>query len=98
MNSTGGTNGRADIRVGTVTTPSEQDTYRTPNITDQHSELLDNLTAIQRRGITAMLSTGFYDGWRPTRSELIRYLQDEYGITSLNHRLGIAEQVPEQRR
>ena len=81
MNSTAGTSGRTDVGVCTATTSSGH-AYPTSNISDQYYGLLDDLTARQRSGLIAMLSTGFYDGWRPTRSELIRYLQDEYGITS----------------
>jgi len=93
MKSSAGTNRRVNIQVWPATTPSEQNTHRIPKITDQYSGLLDDLTANQRTGLTAMLSTGFYDGWRPSRSELIRYLQDEYGITR-NH-VGITDRLPE---
>lgn len=58
---------------------------RPPNITDQYSGLLNDLTADQRRGLVAKLSTGYYDGWRPTRAELTTYIQREFGVTPRDH-------------
>jgi hypothetical protein len=83
---------RRVFRVCATTTSAGQGA----DLTDQYSGLLNDLTACQRNGLIAMLSTGFYGGWRPTPSELIRFLQDEYGITSRNHSLGIAEQVDDR--
>ena len=57
-----------------------QGTSRAPSIADQYSGLLDDLTASQRRGLIAKLANGYYDGWRPTRAQLIRHLWNEYGV------------------
>ena len=58
-----------------------QGVSRAPSITDQYTGLLDDLTAGQRRGLIAKLSNDFYDGWRPTRAQLVEYLQNVYGVT-----------------
>jgi hypothetical protein len=94
MKSTAGTTGWVDIPVHPAETPLERSTYRTPNITDQYAGLLNNLTDRQRSGLIAKLSAGFYDGWRPTRYELIQYLQDEYEITPGKYQVSIAEHMP----
>jgi hypothetical protein len=56
---------------------------RTPTIADQYSGLLDNLTHGQRRGLIAKLSVGYYEGWRPTRAQLARHIQEEFGVLPL---------------
>jgi hypothetical protein len=65
------------------TRPSvQQGISRSLNITDQYFGLLDDLTSSQRRGLIAKLSNGYYDGWQPTRAQLIRYIQNEFGVTA----------------
>jgi hypothetical protein len=60
---------------------SRQDNLRTtPNIVDQYCGLLDNLTPSQRRGLVAKLAIEYYDGWRPTRSQLAAYVQKNFGV------------------
>jgi hypothetical protein len=60
---------------------SRQDSSRTtPNIADQYRGLLDNLTPSQRRGLVAKLAIEYYDGWRPTRSQLAAYVQKNFGV------------------
>ena len=56
----------------TTTTPPAQPAVdrRTPTIADQYSDLLGLLNARQRRAIVVQLSVGYYEGWRPTRSEI----------------------------
>jgi hypothetical protein len=58
---------------------------RMPNIVDQYSGLLDDLTSRQRWGLIARLSNGYYEGWRPTRAQLSRYLYHEFGVTTFSH-------------
>ena len=67
---------------------------RTPTIADQYSGLLDNLTPGQRRGLIAKLSVGYYEGWRPTRAQLARHIQDEFGV----HPLGLPDTKTRLRR
>jgi hypothetical protein len=43
---------------------------RRPTIADQYSDLLGLLSTRQRRAIVVRLSVGYYDGWRPSRSEI----------------------------
>jgi len=70
-------------RSSTASRPSVQHGISgPPSIIDQYSGLLDNLTSSQRRGLIAKLSNGYYDGWRPTRAQLIRYIQHEFGVTA----------------
>jgi hypothetical protein len=57
-----------------------------PNIADQYSGLLDALSPGQRRGLIAKLSNGYYDGWRPTRAQLIDYIRNQFGITATGSR------------
>ena len=47
-----------------------QKVSRSPNIADRYAVVLQTLSRRQRQGVIAALSVGFYDGWRPTRSEL----------------------------
>ena len=58
-----------------------QSVSRAPSIADQYAGLLDDLNAHQRRGLIAKLANGYYDEWRPTRAQLLEYLQSEYGVT-----------------
>ena len=74
--------GRTSIRTD-ATTVSKRSLSRTPTIADQYSGLLDDLTPGQRRGLIAKLSVGYYEGWRPTRAQLARHIQDEFGVDPL---------------
>ena len=58
------------------------ETSGTPSIADQYSGLLDDLTPGQCRGLIAKLSVGYYDGWRPTRAELARHIQNAFGVST----------------
>ena len=58
-----------------------------PNIADQYSGLLDALSPESApRSTFAKLSNGYYDGWRPTRAQLIHYIRDQFGITATDSR------------
>ena len=70
--------GRTNTRNGSTTT-SKRALSRIPTIADQYSGLLDDLSPGQRRGLIAKLSVGYYEGWRPTRAQLARYIHDEFG-------------------
>ena len=88
--------GRVNIRACMPQHLPSRAAQKTLSITDQYSGLLDDVSDRQRRGLIAMLSTGYYDGWRPLGAELIRYLQDNTESARRPH-LGIAEQMPEHR-
>jgi len=62
------------------------ETSGTPSIADQYSGLLDDLTPGQCRGLIAKLSVGYYDGWRPTRAELARHIQNAFGVSTFGGR------------
>lgn len=57
---------------------------RMPNIIDQYYGLLDDLTTQQRWGLIARLSNGYYEGWRPTRAQLVKFLRDEFGVAPVS--------------
>jgi hypothetical protein len=44
-----------------------------------HSECINALVDTY---LIARLSNGYSDGWRPTRAQLIRYIQNEFGVTA----------------
>jgi hypothetical protein len=41
-----------------------------PSIADRYSDLLELLDRHQRQGLIVRLTVGYYDGWRPSRSEV----------------------------
>jgi len=41
-----------------------------PSIADPYADLLDLLNRHQRQGLVIRLTVGYYDGWRPSRSEV----------------------------
>jgi hypothetical protein len=53
------------------------------NIADEYQDLMCYLTAAQRRGWTARLATGYYEGWRPSRDELADLVAVELGVLTL---------------
>ena len=53
------------------------------NIADAYRDLMCHLTAAQRRGWTARLATGYYEGWRPSRDELADLVAVELGVLTL---------------
>lgn len=66
------------VAAGSTTTLSA-----THSIADQYAGLLERLTPGQRRGLVAKLSIGYYDGWRPTRVQLAKYIAEVLGINVL---------------
>ena len=44
------------------------------NIADPYRDLLTGVSTARRKGIVALLSRGYYAGWRPTRDELARLI------------------------
>jgi len=74
--------GRINTR-NDATTSLKRPPARPPTIADQYSGLLDDLTPSQRRGLIANLSVGYYEGWRPTRAQLARHIQVEFGVSPL---------------
>ena len=87
LSTTGNTDDcRAQYQISNIVKQSpKQVASRTPNIVDHYSGLLDALSPSQRRGLTARLANGYYDGWRPTRAQLIGYIQQEFGIVVKDH-------------
>lgn len=49
----------------------------TPNIADRFADLLAPLSPRRRRGLIARLSQGYYEGWRPSRSEVAALVAQE---------------------
>lgn len=41
-----------------------------PSIADPYADLLDLLNRHQRQGLVIRMTVGYYDGWRPSRSEV----------------------------
>jgi len=50
------------------------------NITDQYRDLLSYLRPAQRKGLTARLANGYYEGWRPSRDEIADLVGVELGV------------------
>ena len=84
--------GRADTRNTAITTLKRAPS-RTPTIADQYSGLLDDLSPGQRRGLIANLSVGYYEGWQPTRAQLARHIQDEFGVSPRNPPANTTQQL-----
>ena len=42
-----------------------------PTIADRYADLLDLLDHRQRQGLIVRLTVGYYDGWRPSRNEVM---------------------------
>jgi len=57
------------INRPTIGTQSTLD-QPTPTIADPYLDLLKLLSERQRRAIIVQLTIGYYDGWRPSRSEI----------------------------
>lgn len=49
---------------------SDEQPVPQPTIADKHSDLLQLLDHHHRQAIVVRLTVGYYDGWRPTRSEV----------------------------
>lgn len=62
--------------------PTDQSLFRTPTIADNYADLLRPLNNQQRRAIILRLTFGFYDGWRPSRSEMADLVAVELGTLS----------------
>ena len=56
---------------------------RTPTIADHYADLLGVLSERQRRAITLRLTTGFYEGWHPSRSEIADLVAVELGLITV---------------
>jgi hypothetical protein len=57
--------------------PAQTSSGATPNIADRFADLLAPLSARRRRGLIARLSVGYYEGWRPSRSEVAELVAQE---------------------
>lgn len=55
-----------------------------PSITDPYADVLEVLSPQERCGLVAQLAVGFYDGWRPGRSEVIDLVAVRFGILSID--------------
>jgi hypothetical protein len=55
---------------------------RTPTIADPYADLLRPLNERQRRAIVLRLTFGFYEGWRPGRTEMADLVAVELGTLS----------------
>ena len=62
---------------------SDRPTRRTPTIADQYADLLGVLSERQRRAITLRLTTGYYEGWHPSRSEIADLVAIELGLLTV---------------
>jgi hypothetical protein len=60
---------------------------RTPNIADRYADLLATLSQQQRRAIIVQLTTGFYEGWHPSRSEIADLVAVELGLLTVEDSL-----------
>lgn len=75
---------------------------RTPTIADPFADLLDTLSVRQRRAFVVRLTTGYYEGWRPTRSEVADLVAVELGLLPVEESLhrhrqrSLGEQPPDQ--
>lgn len=63
--------------------PSTQTANTKPSITDPYADVLDVLSPRARRGLIAQLAVGFYDGWRPGRSEVVDLVAVKLGILTV---------------
>jgi hypothetical protein len=50
--------------------PDSNPSVPQPSIADRYSDLLELLNHGQRQGLIVRLTVGYYDGWRPSRSEV----------------------------
>jgi hypothetical protein len=71
------------VRAGAI----EKAHQRTPTISDRYADLLDTLSPRQQRAITLRLTTGFYEGWRPGRSEVADLVAVDLGLLSVEESL-----------
>ncbi|MEP6560695.1 MAG: hypothetical protein ABJD68_06405 [Nakamurella sp.] len=60
---------------------------RTPNIADRYADLLATLSQRQRHAIIVRLTTGFYEGWHPSRSEIADLVAVELGLLTIEESL-----------
>jgi len=58
-----------------------------PHISDRYTDLLELLSERQRRAITAQLTIGFYEGWRPSRAEMAELVAAELGLMTIDELL-----------
>jgi hypothetical protein len=68
--------------TASAATPGSESAQRfsgPPNIADDYDDLLGMLSRRKRLGMIAWLSVGFYDGWRPSRSEVADLVAVELG-------------------
>lgn len=56
---------------------------RTPSIADRYADLLATLNERQRNAIIVRLTTGFYEGWHPSRSEIADLVAAELGLLTV---------------
>jgi hypothetical protein len=59
--------------------PPAQGVSRTPTIADNYADLLRPLNNNQRRAMVLRLTFGFYEGWRPSRTEMADLVAVELG-------------------
>ena len=60
----------------------ERSPARIPTIADMYADLLRPLSNQQRRAMVLRLTFGFYEGWKPTRSEIADLVAVELGTLS----------------
>jgi uncharacterized protein YjhX (UPF0386 family) len=51
-----------------------------PSIADRYADLLALLDHRQRQGLIVRLTVGYYDGWRPSRSEVADLVAEKLKI------------------
>lgn len=51
-----------------------------PSIADPYRDLLMNLDDGRRRGLVLRLAVGYYEGWRPTHTEMANLIAVETGL------------------
>lgn len=54
------------------------------SVTDGLEDLLDLLPAHRRRGLISQLTVGYYEGWRPSRSEVADLIAIDIGVITLD--------------
>jgi len=51
--------------------------HSTPSIADRYADILAPLNSRRRHGLVALLSQGYYEGWRPSREEVQALVERE---------------------
>ena len=64
----------------------------TPTIADPYIDLLGPLSEQQRRAIVVRLTVGFYEGWRPSRTEVADLVAVELGFLTIDEALDRQQQ------